>query len=397
MRLPIFKLCCLAFITSIVIALSACDEEPNSENTIQSSLDTLMIDLRIAALGSNIEGLESVIASASKIRPVAQSQIQSKNLLLSTAKEKLAQLKFQLLSAKTTATLPLLTLAEDQAIQSSILRNVANTLSQINTIDGLLSDQITSIQHEKRAHFNGQLTSATSVLDSLSSQSEVSRNKADELLEEAELLLNNAEDAGLIEGHSEYKSGVKTLRKAQQETLSASTIELQSSMRTKPLLEDARAELESIASILHGMEHSDALLQQLRNVARKNASDFRTLADELDSLAAETMNSGIEASETLKQEWDALSTLVQDALRGANQSRSRSREIQQTSGIWKLDLEWTLGQIEEAKRSFLLEEKRTLQTFIELGIVTSKEKWRELSTSTNAEIEQATLNAMSRR
>ena len=81
------------------MTLFACDEGSTSENAIQKSLDTLLSELHVATLGSNVEGLEAIIASAGKIRPTAQAQIQSKNLLLSTAKEKLAQLQFQTLSA----------------------------------------------------------------------------------------------------------------------------------------------------------------------------------------------------------------------------------------------------------------------------------------------------------
>lgn len=383
------------FITAIGLTLSACNEEPSSENGIQQSLDSLLVDLKIATMGSNVEGLEAVISAAGRIRPTAQAQIQSKNLLLSTAKEKLAHLQFQTLSAKSTATLPMFTLAENQAIQVALLRGAAKALSQVAQEEQLLSETIASAQDSKRDHFNDQLTLANSELLSQESTSLESRGRAELLREEADGLLNDAENAGLIEGHSTYKSGVKKMRKSQRADLTAADIELQSQMHTKPLRDEARAELEAIASILNGMDHTEDLLKQLQSTTVQNASDLRELADEFDTKTAETMNTAIAQSTNIKQEWNALSTLIQDAMRGSGQSRGASREAKQTAGIWKLDLEWSLGQVEEAKRAFLIEEGRTIQTLIEHGIVASSAKWRELAESNQAEVEQATISALS--
>ena len=69
------------FISAFALTLSACDEEPSSENGIQQSLNSLLIELQIATMGSNADGLEAVISAAGNIRPTAQAQIQSKNLL----------------------------------------------------------------------------------------------------------------------------------------------------------------------------------------------------------------------------------------------------------------------------------------------------------------------------
>ena len=44
---------------------------------------------------------------------------------------------------------------------------------------------------------------------------------------------------------------------------------------------------------------------------------------------------------------------------------------QETSGIWKLDLEWTLGKVEESKRNLLLNEVSAINTFIEHGVHSS--------------------------
>lgn len=381
-------------ITVIAMTLCSCKEEPTSENAVQQSIDLLLTELQIATMGSNAQGLEQVIASANKIRPTAQAQIQSKNILLSTAKEKLAQLQFQILSAKTTAIIPIFSLAENQAIQVALLRDAADSLSISAQNELLLSEEITSAQDPKRNHYNDQLSDALAELEALDSQRQVSKEDAQALRQQADQLLNEAEDAGLIKGHSAYKSGVKTMRQSQQADLSAAEIELLYQMQAKPLRDDAKAELEAIASILNGMEHTESLLEHLQSTTTQSAADFRELADDIDTQAAGTMNEAITQASGLIEEWNALTSLIQDAMRGSGRAQGKSRETQQTAGIWKLDLEWTLGQVEEAKRTFLLEEARSLHAFVEYGIVTSSSKWRDLSNSIRAEVEQATISAM---
>jgi len=396
MRMFHFKHLPFLLITAITLIPVACEEASDSENAVQQTLDTLLSDLQVATSGSNAEALEAIISSANRIRTSSQPQTHSKNLLLSTAKEKLAQLQFQTLSAETTAALPLLHLAENQAIQVALLRAaadaVASTAQQSAT---LKSQEIASAQDAKHDHFTSQLTEANTEVSILDSKSQITREAAQVLREQAEKLLDDAEYEGIVEGHATYKSGVKLLRKSQQADLSASAIELQKHMHAKPMRDDARVELEAIASILNGMQHTEKLLKQLQDTSIQNAADFRALADEFDTQTAQTMNEAIARGSILKQQWNSLATLIQDAMKGSGRNRGASREAQQTAGIWKLDLEWTLGQVEETKRSFLLEELRTLNAIIEHGIVTSSDKWRELSALLSVEIEQATIQAIS--
>ena len=396
MRMFHFKHLPFLLITAITLIPVACEEASDSENAVQQTLDTLLSDLQVATSGSNAEALEAIISSANRIRTSSQPQTHSKNLLLSTAKEKLAQLQFQTLSAETTAALPLLHLAENQAIQVALLRAaadaVASTAQQSAT---LKSQEIASAQDAKLDYFTSQLTEANTEVSILDSKSQITREAAQVLREQAEKLLDDAEYEGIVEGHATYKSGVKLLRKSQQADLSASEIELQKHMHAKPMRDDARVELEAIASILNGMQHTEKLLKQLQDTSIQNAADFRALADEFDTQTAQTMNEAIARGSILKQQWNSLATLIQDAMKGSGRNRGASREAQQTAGIWKLDLEWTLGQVEETKRSFLLEELRTLNAIIEHSIVTSSDKWRELSALLSVEIEQATIQAIS--
>jgi len=356
----------------------------------------LLFDLQAATSGSNIEGLESVIASANRIKPVSQSQTQSKNLLLSTANEKLAQLTFQTLLAESTAMSSVFQLAENQALQVSLLRKTADSISPLagqETAERI--QEIRSSQDPKLDYFNSQLQEANSNLTQQDSQSSASRDEAEHLLMEADQLLIEAEEKGIVDGHAAYKSGARSLRKSQQVNLNAAKIELQTQMQTKPMLNDARAELEAIASILNGMQHTETLLQHLLDKTNQSATDFRELADEIDAQTASTMNEAIAVGNTIATQWDGLSTLVQNAMKGTGRARGASREAQQTASIWKLDLEWTLGQVEEAKRNFLLEEARALNALIEHGIVTTASKWQELSSSVSSEVEQATISAIS--
>jgi hypothetical protein len=165
-------------------------------------------------------------------------------------------------------------------------------------------------------------------------------------------------------------------------------------MSAEPLRDEAQDELEAIASILNGMQYTEKLLLQLRDTTIQNASDFRELADDIDAQTAASMSRAIALAATLKQRWESLSMLIQDAMKGSG-NRNASREAQKTASIWKLDLEWTLGQVEEAKRSFLLEEARAVHALIEHGIATSSDSMREHAASLTVAIEQATITSLS--
>ena len=384
----------LLLLVAIACTLPACEEAPDSEIAIQKSISSLFDDLQNATASNNIESLEQIIKSANRIRPSLHSQTQSKNLLLATAKEKLAKLQFQNLSAQSLAITTSFTLAENQAYQVAILRSAANSIAEASeqTRQSVTSD-ITSKQDAKQDRFDNQLSTASALVSNLDSESQNSRDKQFALREEAEQLLNNAEDAGIIDGHKTYKFGIRTLRKSQALGMSAAAIELQYHMQAIPMRDDARAELEAIASILNGMNQTDRLLQKLQDSSVQSAADFREIASQLDAQTAETMNDALLLGTELTQDWSELANLVQESMKGP--SRGGSRDTQKTSSIWKLELEWTLGQVEEAKRTLLVEEARAVNALVEYGIVTSSDKWREISISLASEIEQATISAIS--
>ncbi len=174
------QLLCYLLVMVLAVALNGCDEGADSENAIQQSLDTLFYDLRVATSGNNVENLEDVIASANRVRPSSQSQKQSKQLLLSTAKEKLAHLKFQILASKTRVASNILKLAETQALQVALLRDTAESLvDSTNKIGTSKSSEIVSAQDSIRSHFKSQRTEASSELADLDEQSQAAREDAE--------------------------------------------------------------------------------------------------------------------------------------------------------------------------------------------------------------------------
>ncbi|MBT7657476.1 MAG: hypothetical protein HN568_03615 [Phycisphaerae bacterium] len=388
------RLLTICLLTILACTPFACKEGSDSESGIQNSISTLFNDLQNAIASNNIEGLEKVIREANKIRPSLNSQTQSKSLLIATAKEKLAKLKFIQLLTQSLAITTSFKLAEDQAYQVAILRSAADSIAEASSLTKQpVTGDITSAQNAKRSHFDKQLSSASAEVASLDSESQASRDKQYGLREEAERMLNDAEDAGIVDGHKTYKTGIRKLRQSQVLGMDAAAVELQSQLLILPKQEDAQAELEAVASILNGMKQTDTLLQELQNSSVQTAADFRQTASQLDSQTAETMNDALTLGTDLTKQWSELSTLVQDAMKGS--SRGGSRDIQKTSDIWKLELEWTLGQVEEAKRTLLIEEARAIDALVEYGIITSADKWREISNSLATEIEQATISAIS--
>ena len=378
------------------ITLTVGCSEQDHDNEIQKSINSLLLDLEIATTGSNLEGLEAVIQTASSVQPTSQSQKQSKAFLLSTAKEQLANLQFQLLSQDSVALSTIFELAKDQAVQASLLRSSADAIANAQEKSSPAKSQEISLQQiSKQQKFDEQLTQANSKISDLNSKSKKAREESNTLRSKADSLLNEAEELGIVNGHSTYKTGAKTLRKSQQIGLGAADIDLQNQMQAQPLKEEAALELEAIASMLLGMQNTEKLLKQLQSTSIQNAADFRELADELDTLSAETMNAAITACSSLKDRWQKLSSLIQGAIQGSDRLRDVTRETKQTAAIWKLDLEWTLGQIEERKRALLNEELQAVQTLISQNILTSSTKWPDVSETIRSEIEQATVAAMS--
>ena len=375
--------------------MHACEESADSENAIQKTLDTLILDLDTAVGGNNESALQEIIKNAKLVRPSSSTQTQSKNMLLSTARGKLSQLKFRIISVEVNSVKAKLQLAATQSDQVAMLRSTAAAMSASAQQRGEdKSKEIESAQQPKLDKYNNQLQVASLEISHLETQSTAAREEAETLRKQGVALFDEAEEQGLIEGHDTFKHGVRTIRKSQRMDMSAAAIELVSQMDAIPLLEDAKAELEAIASILLGMEDTRDLLSKLRESSKTSAANLLLIADELDNKVAETMNEAIASSNALKTQWNEVTSMIQDALQSSGRNRDNSRETKQASAMWKLDLEWTLGNVEESKLKFLVEEARALNSLIQNEIVTSSSKWIELTNQTSSEIEQSTISAI---
>ena len=395
MRIFLRQFCCFSIISVLSLAMLACEESPDSENTIQKTLDKLILDLDTAVGGNNELALQEIITNAKRIRPSSNTQTQSKNMLLSTARGKLSQLKFQVIFVEVNSVKAKLQLAATQSDQVAMLRSTAASMYASAQQQGKdKSKEIESDQQPKLDKYNNQLQSASLELSNLEAQSTVAREEAEILRKQGVALFDEAEEQGLIDGHGTFKHGVRIIRKSQQMDMSAAAIELESQMDATPLLEDAKAELEAIASILLGMENTRDLLSKLRESSKTSAANLLLIADELDNRVAETMNEAIASSSALKTQWNEVTSMIQDALQSSGLSRDNSHETKQASAMWKLDMEWTLGNVEESKHKFLVEEARALTSLIQNEIVTTSSKWIELSNQTRSELEQSTISAI---
>ena len=393
----IFRPYCLAVLTLFCLIPLGCEEPPDSEHAIQETINVYLDDLQDAVSRNNQEALKKLISNAGRLRPAAPSQTQSKNLLLSTAKSKLAQLQFESISATTNTVRTKLQRAVSQATQVARLRDKASSMTDAGYFMPDNANLVQAIEYALdplQSKFNTQLREASARITNLESQSQSSRDQASELRETADALFEEAEQAGIRQGHNAYKSGVETMRQSQKIDLAAATIELQTHMNYTPMQEDAKAELIAIGSILAGVEYTGELLQKLRNSSIDGAASLRQLADELDYESATMMQEATDASSGLTAQWDEVADLLQEALQASGPSRTNDPDEKQATAMWKLNLEWTLGRIQEAKRRFLMEETEALLGIIDAGIENSAGKWQSLSSATAGKVEEATINAI---
>jgi len=393
----IFRPCCLAVLTLFCLIPHGCEEPPDSERAIQETIDVYLDDLHDAVSRSNPEALKKLISNAGRLRPSSPSQTQSKNLLLSTAKSKLAQLQFESISATTNIVRTKLQRAVSQAMQVARLRDKASSLTDAGYFMPDNANLVQAIEYALdplQSKFNTQLREASARISNLESQSQSSRDQANELRKTADALFEEAEQAGIRDGHTAYKSGVETMRQSQKIDLAAATIELQTQMNYTPMHEDAKAELIAIGSILAGVEYTGELLQKLRNSSIDSAASLRQLADDLDYESATMMQEATDASSGLTAQWDEVTNLLQEALQASGRSRSNDLDEKKATAMWKLNLEWTLGRIQEAKQRFLMEEAQALSAIIDAGIENSAGRWQSLSNATSGKVEEATINAI---
>jgi uncharacterized protein (UPF0147 family) len=378
----------------LIIAPSGCDESGN--NATRKALDTLLADLDTAVSTNSQVALEEVIIDIKKVQVTEKTNIQSKNLILATANEKLARIKFGALSTSINSIKISLHSIATKSTQIARIRGTASSFYQAGqpSIDIDMGEQIQLIAEQSKIIQNGILNESTIAIAESDEASELARNQAHSLSEEAEELFQSAEQLGIIEGHKSFKQGVRTVRKSQELSMSAEEIETKSSLLTKRMLEDSRAELEAISSILNGVNNTNDMLEQIRSSSIKNAANLRQFADNLDNELAQKMNDTIVSTDTAVSSLDEIANNIQTSIQAVNRSSGTSREARKTSASWKLGLEWLKGQVEESKLALLVGQEETISKLISNGMVTSSNKWMALGDTLRLEINRTMENAI---
>ena len=395
MRSSLRRNCLLLCAAMLCFSPLGCEDAANN-NTIRKSLDSLLADLDIAVSKNSVEELEKVVRNAKSLQATTQSHIQSKNLILATANEKLARIEFRGISASLYAAKATLQNVASQSTQVARIRGTADSFYQAgqptDTFD--MGQQIQLTAEDDRVGYLQILQQATTSIAMSNDAIDAARAQSSALSETAQDLFQQAQEEGLIQGHAAFKKGVKTVRRSQQYDKSAESMQVESTMLMQRSLEDARAELEAIASILHGVQNTSEMLDQIRTASMQNAATLRQFADDLDNEVADVMGKTIETADTLLQKLDTISGEIQAAIQAVSRSGGNNRNAQKATAAWKLGLQWLLGQVEESKYSLLEEENVSVKTIISNNIVTSVNKWKALADTLEAETQRAADNAI---
>lgn len=395
MRLFLRRYCLLTITALLCIAPLGC-EESLANNVTRKSLDALLVDLNVAVSKNSQEELEKVIRDAKKLQASSKSHIQSKNLVLATANEKLARLKYRALSVSLYATKASLQSIATQSTKISRIRGTASSFFQAgqptDSVD--MGQQIQLIAEQNKLVQNGTVSQSTSSIAISKVKSEAARTEADALSETAKVLFQESEELGIIEGHASFKKGVQTVRKSQQVDMSAESIEIESLLLTQRLLDDAQAELDAITIIIEGVKNTSESLEKVRFVSIQNANTLNQFADELDIEVAANMATALEDAKRLLTQLNAIATEIDAAIQAVSRSGGNTRESQQTVSSWKLSLQWLLGQVEESKHFLLAEERMAVLKLIENAIETSSSTWHARGNSIQIEIDRASDGAI---
>ncbi|MBI69554.1 MAG: hypothetical protein CMJ38_06030 [Phycisphaerae bacterium] len=386
--------CSITLVCFFSLTLIGCDLLDENENAVHEELSTLLVELESATASGQAEALTSVVSKAERVKPYSPYQTDTKNYILSTAQGSLAQAQFIDLQSRANRISSLFKIATEQAQQTNLLRTLADArvVSDSGTENIIPSTE--RAYKEMQSEFQQSLSGLMAAVDNLDNQQSQTQSEANLLRIEAESLFDDAASKGIIEGHTDFKDGVKVMRLAHEEQLKASEFQLQNKMVAEPALDNRRAEIEAAASILNGIEHSKELLAAMKSAASTNASLIRDAASEFDNTTATTLQSALERSGALMAEWDASIALMQKALQKSSRARSATRDMQEASEAWKFDMELSLGMAEESRRRFLTAQANAVQSMINNNIATSSTKWAALVSSTKDAIEHATSAAI---
>ncbi len=383
-------------LTSLLIlalpALAGCEQpavDPAQE--VQATLDELATQLTASMRVDDMDGLNAIATRATSLRTATPSQGAAKAMLASTARARMADLQYAELIVEASDRVMELSMAAGEAGEAALLRAAAASMSQASQPLGedALSPMETAIER-RSSTLDGLLAEADDRISALALASGDARDEAVNLRLQADDLLLAAREGGYIEGFRTFREGMRTIRDADGVDLGAASIELESELDAQRRAKDARAEIDGIRDLLDSIRNSMDLLGRLRRASRDGAASLRSLADEIDFSAANAMDAASERAAELAIRWqeavDLLSAAIEDAARGAGQSR----EARSAAAAWSLDLQWTLGRVEEARAAFLRDRAIALQDMVDLGVVTASAKWSQLASVAVAAADTAT-------
>ena len=345
----------------------------------------------------DLDALEQVSSAANRIRPDNSAQTDIKNMIAATAKGAIGQLRLAEVQSRANQISRLFRIAEKQSQGKAALQSLAfsPTASNNSNSAGMGDEGSNWLEIAKSQYVQIQSMSQQTIQDLMNSVEELQNNhddareKAAILHNEAESLFEKAEQQGVIQGHKAFKDGVKTVRKSQQIDLQASTFNLQKIRIANPTLQNQKAELDATTEILREIENTKKLLENQIATSIDNAALIQKGADQLDIQAANTLSSALELSNTLIQDWQDANGQMQEAMQKSGRAASASKEMQASSNMWKFEMELSLGIAEEARKRFLTDQLKAIQSMILNGIAATSTEWQKLASTTNESIEHA--------
>lgn len=371
---PYIARICTVAVCAFVLA--GCFEDPPATNN--DPIDQLMSKLNAAVLGENEEALGSVIKEANKLRQDGSAHM-AKSLILATARAKLGKIQAESIAVETADIVTRFHQAVQTAHQAMMLRFAANSMARAAEQTG--NDAIAEFQagmSQVKNSLHEELSKARAEIHRLSLESEAFEATANRLLDEATLLLDEADALDDVQGYKPFKQGMATMRKSDRAHLNAASSTLASELIASRQADDAATELEAIALQLQGIRHAVELLGSYRQASREGAAQLRQIADERDNESGAILTEATNSASALLERWTSAAAFLKAAL-GSKAGRSTGTKQTVTSAAaWQLQVAWSLGQMQESQAWFISQECGALSDIIEVGIVTSTSRWEAL-------------------
>ena len=357
--------------------LAGCFEDAPASN--RDPIDQLMSEMNTAVLSADEEKLLSVIEKAHALRSPDGYAYKAKNLILSTARAKWGKIQAESIAAETASIVAQFHQAVQTAHQAMMLRFAADSMARAAEQTG--DDAVAEFQagmSQVRNSLHEELSMAKADIDRLSLESKKFEATATRLLDEATLLLNEADSLDDVQGYKPFKQGMATMRKSDRAHLNAASSTLASELIASRQADDAATELEAIALQLQGIRHAVELLGRYRQTSRKGAAELRQIADKRDNESGVILTEATNAASALLERWTSAANYLKSAI-GSTAGRSTgTKQTIASAAAWKLQVAWSLGQMQESQAWFISQECSALLDIVDVGIVTGTSRWEAL-------------------